>query len=375
MATELAQRGHEVKLITTSSPKGKRYEKIGNLGIFYLEGTRPGRYSLAWWRKSLESFKDLHSKYRFDVIFSESTGALSCLKAKLRGEFDLPVVMRLPGTALRDAISQFKQGLSLKRILAISKNLFLFLRDRKWVRCSDVIITYSQEVSKAVLRELCVPEDKVYTVPKGVDIDRFSPDIDSLSLREEMDLSIDVRIIVCVSRLSREKGIHILLKAISELIHEDDKIRIIIIGNGNFGFRLKKIAHRLGLSNYVIFKGGMDHDNLPRYYTLADIFIMPTLAKECIPWTILEAMATARPVIASRIGGIPSIIDDGQNGLLFTPGDISELKGKLQLLLDNPDLRRELGQKGRQKVVAEFNQERMVDATLSILERYAYAGE
>ncbi|MFN3966283.1 MAG: hypothetical protein ACK4JE_01110, partial [Endomicrobiia bacterium] len=110
VANGFAIRGHKVKLITTAHPEGLEYKKINdNLEIFYLKGTKPGKYSKNYWEKSLQKFLELNSVEKLACVFSESSGALSILKYKVKYGLNIPIIFRMPGTAIRDAVSQLKQ--------------------------------------------------------------------------------------------------------------------------------------------------------------------------------------------------------------------------------------------------------------------------
>jgi glycosyltransferase involved in cell wall biosynthesis len=362
----LIEKGHEVVLITTAHPDGMD-EKTGAFRTIYLEGTVPGRYSRAWWKKSLEVFKELDTQEGFDLILSESTAALSLLKAKARGEVGLPIILRLPGTALRDACSQLRHN-----PLATLKNIYHAIRDLRWARYADAIITCNDETKRAISRHLRIPKGKIHVVPNGVDTERFTPYLSTQGLRERLRIGEDERVVLCVSRLKREKGIHTLLRAISMI--SKDRIKVLIIGDGKYKERLKRLSSKLGISGHVNFIGGVSNDEIQHHYALCEVFVMPTMAREGLPWTLLEAMSCQRAVIASRIPGIEEVLEDGVNGLFVKPGDPLELSQRIISLLEEPGLCERLARAARDRIVAQFSHQRMVDETVDLLKRYRKGG-
>jgi len=114
--------------------------------------------------------------------------------------------------------------------------------------------------------------------------------------------------------------------------------------------------------------GYIPREKTPGYINASEIFILPTLRQEGMPFSLLEAMACGKPVIASKIGGIPSVIDDGVNGLLIPPGNISKLIEKTTFLLNNKDFTDKLADNARKKVIQNFSHEKMVEETINAFE-------
>ncbi len=370
VCVSFSQKGHKVTLITTSHPQDIEHQIVNdNFEVFYLKGTKPGKYSRQWWKKSLEKFLELNSNEEFDAIFSESSGALSVLKYKVRHNLKIPIVFRMPGTAIRDAISQLKQKISIRSILSAIKNFIFSFRDKRWIKLTDAVITCSDEVTNSIIEHLKVPKEKVYTILNGVDTDLFNPEIDTLSLKRELDIPEESKIISCVTRLKKEKGIHTLLKSFQKITTQKPDIFLIIVGSGNYQDELKKLSKKLNIENKVKFVGEITHENLPQYYAFSDIFVLPTLAKEGLPWTVIEAMSCGKPVIASEIGGIPQMIKDGINGLLVEPGNVKKLTEKISFLLDNKETREKLSKNAREFVVKNLSQEKMINETFDIISK------
>jgi glycosyltransferase involved in cell wall biosynthesis len=142
-----------------------------------------------------------------------------------------------------------------------------------------------------------------------------------------------------IGRLDREKGVDILLKACSKLKNKD-RIQLLIIGEGHYKEKLKKMAKKLKLKHF--FVGFVPHSKIPNYIAACDIIVLPSYTEgfSSVP---LEAMAMKKVVVASKVGGALEIINNWENGVLFEPGDVKELSDILARLIENKDLRRKIG--------------------------------
>jgi len=178
---------------------------------------------------------------------------------------------------------------------------------------------------------------KIHTVRMGVDLARFSP------VGEEAatgDLTV-----LCLGRLVERKGHRFLLEAFAGI----EGARLVIAGEGPERGAIEELAERAGVAGRVELTGVVGQDEALRLYRAADVFCLPSLA-EGLPTVLIEAMACAVPVVATRIDGVPELISDGSDGLLCEPGDSAALAGALAQLTEDPGERRRLAVAGREKV-------------------------
>lgn len=165
--------------------------------------------------------------------------------------------------------------------------------------------------------------------------------------------------LIFVGRLSAEKGIAGLLEALS-LVPSELRPSLIIVGDGPLRAELDAAVLRLDLSQFVTFLG-----RLPEAETLAaiarsDVLVLPSFM-EGLPIVLMEAMALGKPVIATRVAGIPELVADGETGLLFTPSDWNELADRIALLVRDPDLRARLSAAGPARIASEFDVNRSAE--------------
>lgn len=162
--------------------------------------------------------------------------------------------------------------------------------------------------------------------------------------------------LLCVGRLTANKGQHILIEACALLKKDGVAFHLTFAGDGEDRNSLETQVKSLGLSENTSFTGAMGQDSVKELYASADIFILPSFA-EGVPVVLMEAMAMEIPVISTCITGIPELIDSGDDGFLTVPGDSKALFEKIKLLIRQPELRIRLGRQARKKITADYHLE------------------
>ncbi len=220
---------------------------------------------------------------------------------------------------------------------------------------STVIILSSR--MKSYLAEHNLQSTNVQLIPNGVDIVRFKPaDVDSCT--EERD-----HVVVCVSRLSHEKGIDVLLQA-WHLVHKQlSQAKLIIVGTGPLQAQLQQMAQALHISDCVEFAGLQS--NIPAQFQRAGLAVLPS-HWEGMPNALLEAMACGLPCVATRVSGSEDIIEHGINGLLVEPGDYESMAVALLSLLRDPLRARSYGQAARARIQQYYSLENVTDRYIEL---------
>ncbi|HER44011.1 MAG TPA: glycosyltransferase family 1 protein, partial [Candidatus Eisenbacteria bacterium] len=155
-----------------------------------------------------------------------------------------------------------------------------------------------------------------------------------------------------VGRLSREKGVDLLIRAAARVGNG----RLLILGDGPERGALERLAAELGAAG-IEFLGHRTTEEVGSILGAARFVVLPSRWYENLPFSIMEAFAAGRPVVAADIGGIPEMVENGVNGFLFPPGDSEALAGRIAALLDSADLREEMGRAGRRKALELYNPE------------------
>jgi glycosyltransferase involved in cell wall biosynthesis len=160
--------------------------------------------------------------------------------------------------------------------------------------------------------------------------------------------------VLCVARLAPQKGLDVLVRAIGALAGAGTDVHLTIAGSGPLEASLRGAAEQAGVADRVSFAGAVGQDDMAAYYARADVFCLPSFA-EGLPVVLMEAMATGRPVVATRIMGVPELVDEGVSGFLVAPGNVEELAEALRKLAGSRALRESFGQAGRRKVAEGFD--------------------
>jgi glycosyltransferase involved in cell wall biosynthesis len=220
-------------------------------------------------------------------------------------------------------------------------------------------------VSNAVagqLRDAGIADNKIHIIANGIDIDKFcgaepawfgsSPDWKG-------------KTIGIVARLDLQKGFEYLLQAIAGLTNSHPDLRLVIVGEGPDQGAIQSMADRLNLISRIVFAG--QRGDMANVYAGFDVFVLPSL-NEGLPMTVLEAMASSRPVIASKVGAIPTVVRDGETGLLVDPKDVVGLRAALDRLLSDPALSSRLAIQGHAWVRRHFTSDAMAENYLRMYE-------
>jgi PEP-CTERM/exosortase A-associated glycosyltransferase len=203
-----------------------------------------------------------------------------------------------------------------------------------------------------------VSADKLFHVPNGVDADRFVPRRGAESVRREFGLGNDP-VFVFFGSLYRYEGISWLIRAMAELRRRGHKFELLIIGRGEDELAMREAIQKSHAGDYVHSIDHVPHDQIGRYYSLADIAVYPRLSirltELVTPLKPLEAMALKIPVLASSVGGIRELVEHERTGLLFEPGNVDDFCNQAERLILSSSLRESLGESGREFVMKERN--------------------
>jgi glycosyltransferase involved in cell wall biosynthesis len=212
-----------------------------------------------------------------------------------------------------------------------------------------------------------LPSNRYRLVYNGVDLTRVNADSGrGADFRRRFNISDTKRIIAQVSWIIPEKGIADLVEVARLVTAKRADTQFVIVGDGPFREQFTKQAHDLGLSNNVTWTGLMKDPFNEGVYDAADIVCQLSRWEEVFGWMISEAMAFGTPVVATRVGGIPELIDDGKTGFLVDRGDVNAVAERIVRLLDDGELRKTLGCAGRQKTEMKFNLQTNVGELLRV---------
>ncbi len=371
----LVKKGHEVTIISTRHPNGKEHEEVDGIKIYYLAETGFSTYWKKWGKESLKKFDQLNRAKSFDIVLSQSFNGYYFAINKRK--YQIPFVSFLHGAGPYVTIAKIKLAfhrqyhISIAEVIRTSLSYIVhyFILQLPTVLSSNLIICASDHVRDSVRKWYPVRREKIYTIMNGIDALRFSPNHNARNRRRDsLGIGEGEFLLMTSGTINREKGHHLAIEALDKLLQKNVNLKLMIVGDGEDLPSLSELIDRYGLKSKVILTGFVPNELISNYYNAADIYLIPTLRAEGLPFALIEAMSVGLPIVASRMGGIPDILKNDKEGLLINPGDTDDMVSKVWTLIKSRDLRERLGSSARNKVLNELNAENMVDRTLKAIE-------
>lgn len=203
--------------------------------------------------------------------------------------------------------------------------------------------------------EIKIGGEKIFNIPNSLELKEFYKLLPS-DIRKTKSINL-----LFLGLVGKRKGIFEILQSVKQLKEKDYKFKLLIVGPGEKKGEMEEVDNlirREEIGDFVEILGQKEHPEAVRYYKLADIFLMPSYNETGPPLAILEAMAAGVPVISTKgVGAIPEAIENGVNGYLIEPGDVEALTEKIEILLNDEQLRKEMGRRNKEKVKEQFSLE------------------
>jgi glycosyltransferase involved in cell wall biosynthesis len=329
----LRQRGHEVHLVC--QPRTLLGKRAGEQGISVHPLAIRSEIGLI----SLLLLIPILRRVRPDILaFNTPKAIFIGTLASTFASVGAKIIFRRVNFPLRDNLfSRLKYTWGIDSIIAISESIRLQL-------------------------QMCgIPASKIRTIYEGMDLSLY-PKQKQPKYRNPNEPVV----IGTVAHLSREKGLNYLIEAASLIPGVQNRMRFVIVGDGKCLQELRDLTVNKGLTDTFHFAGF--HPRTYQFMKSFDIFALPSLS-EGLSSAILEAMAASLPIIATKVGGIPELVKDGDNGLLVAPAHPAALAHAIQQLADHPEQADRMGQRGRERMEEQFTLERKILET----ERLCYA--
>lgn len=356
---ELAELNYQMTVFTPDYGRDKFQTSNFNFQIVYLKSVL--KYGNAAFipqvTEYLKNFEIIHLHYPFfggaEIIWWYF---LKPRKAKLVVQYHMDFVP--------------PQSLNLSRLAGIVLNGYNRLLTPLIFRKASKILVSSNDYalnSKIIRSFFLSHQEKFLEIPLGVNSQHFQPqDKKNKKLMERWQILPEELIILFVGGLDKAhyfKGVNVLLQATAKLKIKNEKLRIkfIVVGEGELRSKYEKLADELKIKDWVIFAGQVSNEDLPDYYNLADVFVLPSINhSEAFGLVLLEAMSCAKPVITSNLAGVRTVVENGTDGFLVKPRNPDDLVEKIKILLTNKELRRKMGQAGRKKIEEKYSWQEIV---------------
>lgn len=233
-------------------------------------------------------------------------------------------------------------------------------------RYADGLIAVSDEVRASILRQIHAKGDKVWTICNGVDVGSFERPGDREAWCARAGVDAGSRLIATVGRLTEQKGHRYLIDAAPSVVARFPDARFLLVGEGELRHSLEHQVESRGLSEHIHFLGVWD--DVPELLAACDLWVLPSLW-EGLSVALLEAMAAAKPIVATSVSGTAQVMASGVTGLLVPPGDSQMLASAIVQLLADPAGAREMGMAAREHVRAHFSAEKQAAEHLALYHR------
>lgn len=345
LESELRQAGAEIVVLSAQPELANFVERKGNVG------DAPGLDRQ--WRFA----KLLHRMVR--TLEPDVVHLHFCVLFSL-----LPFALRAGGA--RTVLATEHISLPFAR-RSLPRDLLVRARNRACLQLVTRLLPVSEYVQRRLLVSDHVPRSKTAVLYNGIDLTRYQPPAESrAAIRRRLGLPPDALVVSAVGQLIQAKGFNHLVDAAHRL---GDRATFLIVGDGAERPALADQIARLEIGERVRLLGKRDdvHDILGA----TDVFVCPSVWDEALGYVILEAMSVGLPAIASRVGGIPEVVSDGETGVLVPPRDAGALAAAIGQLLDDPAARERLGRAGRRAVEARFSLDGAIERTIALYHELA----
>jgi glycosyltransferase involved in cell wall biosynthesis len=300
---------------------------------------------------SIKKLVDLLREEKIDIVHSQGA----------RADFYSRVATKLTGQKTKNisTVAMLVEGYDIG---VLRKKVYCTL-DRFSERYVDKFTVVSDILKEKLIVTHNIPERKIETIYNGIELQKYrtyDSDKSSKEIRKEFGVDDKELFVATIGRMVWQKGFEYLLESIPEIIKTLPQSKILIVGDGPLKDKLKVKSEKLKVADKIIFTGF--RSDIKEILSAVDLLVIPSLS-EGFPMVTLEAMAMAKPIIATNIDGITEQITDGVDGILMPPKDPSALAKAVIRVLTNKELARNMGLSARKKVEQEFSIEKMVEET------------
>ena len=335
------------------APGGALVDEVVNWGIkFHPIRNFVQRISIYDDLMALFELISLMRRQRYDIVHTHNSkaGFIGRLAARIT---EVPIVVH---TIHGFAFHEFEKP---------PRQILFILLERFAARFADKLITVSEPLKQWGLRLGIGKKEQYITIYDGIEINRFILDVNIGQKRQEFGIKAADLVVGVVSKLWEGKGHRCILQAAQKVVKKVPDVRFMFVGEGYLRKELEELTQKLGLSDYVIFTGF--RTDVPEVTAIFDIAILASFY-EGLGRVLLEAMVLGKPVIATRVGGIVDVVEDGETGILVAPNDADALAKALIRLLKDGELRMRMGEAGRAKIDAKFSARVMVNQIQKVYE-------
>ena len=311
-STLLRKRGHDVHILTRKLPGHRSNQEV-------IQGVKEWRYDVdqrntllffkSTWLNSKKLFELLHSKYKFDCInLHQPFSALGVIRTLVGKRIKKIYTCHSLSFEEFKTRNQRPQNIIKRVFYSLNIQVRKFI-EKKVLNESDMIAVLSRFTQEKLLSTYKIPSEKIVIIPGGINLKWFYPATDKTTIRRLLNIPPKKMILFTVRNLVPRMGLENLIYAIREVVETVQDIYLVLGGQGPLKKNLILLSQELGVERYIKFVGFIPEGELPDYYRMSDIFILPTLELEGFGLVTIEALASGVPVLGTRVGGTVEILE------------------------------------------------------------------
>lgn len=288
-----------------------------------------------------------------DIYEAHTVSGYKFLKLLKKRKISKPFIHTVHGV-LADEYIQSSKSVSPSLRMKLSNVFMRHLAriEKETARNATLIVTVSRYSAQKLVQLYDVEETKIRIVPNGVDLQKFKPAEDCDKVKDMIGGN-NKHVVLFVGNLIPRKGLHYLIEAAKQVTEENKETKFVIVGDGPLKNHLISYSKEQDVSDKFVFLGDVHETMLHRLYSCADVFASPSI-QEGQGISLLEAQATAKPVVAFNVSAINEVVKNNETGLLIKP-DSYELANAISSLLSDKSLREKMGRSGREFVSKNFS--------------------
>ena len=366
VAKGLVRKGHNVQVIAWRNPKGHKVVQQDGVTVHFLGSF--GSELKVFPEQVRQKFVELHLEKPFHIVHSiDSSGFRIGAKKKqykVAMSYDVEATQMAKLFRILGMSQETLGGLIRTGVRVTYKFLTSYFgRDRRLLKTADGVFVTSPFQKIILERYYLFPEYRTFSVPYGIEIGDLKEQPRSDELREELGLPKNARTVVTLTDMNEMEEVKNVLKAFEKLAIKKHSARLIIIGDGPLRKKIEFEMYNLALGSRVIFTGAIANADIGKYVALSDVFVNISSRSTGFEPSLLEAMSQKKVIIGSEVSPMSTIVEDGVDGFLVRPADVSTLSTLLVEIFDEQLSIDQIGENAQKKVNEIFDMSKMVNTT------------
>lgn len=370
LARGLTERGHEVTIISTTSPVKRAEIFRDGIRAYYLNEGQPQYKTMKFSDAAHRKFVSLHQEKPFHIVHSLEQSGFKIGRHKKN--LNVSVAYDVEATHMAELFSIVSRSKStagsmlttaIKLISGFLKNYFMY--DRALLDSADGIFVTTPQQRMILERYYMYPDFHTYTVPYGINLGDLTPKTESDNFKTKLNIPENAQIILALSDFASTHEVKPLLKAFEKVVLKRPNTYLLLLGNGPHWKQVEFEMLGLALGSRVIMPGEVSPQEMLDCILASPIYIDLSSRSTGLEPSLIEAMAQKKVVIGSELSPISEVIEDKVDGFLVRPADVETLSSLLDQVITGAINQEQIGEKARQKVIDVFNRNRMIESLIN----------